>query len=297
MHGFLNINKPSGITSFDVIRRLKQFLPRHTRIGHLGTLDPMATGVLPIAIGQATKIIPYLESGDKEYVASMTLGAVSDTQDAWGEITYGQSVQVDRKQIEAVLSSFMGIIWQEPPMYSAVHHEGVRLYELARQGQTVARKKRPVEIKSLELLRFDNHSPLPVAELKVVCSRGTYIRTLCHDVGQKLGTGAFMSALTRTRSGQFMLSAAAAIDELAGGLSSHLLPLDYPIQHWPQVVLPTAEEVRALENGQTIGTDEDLTSDLVRVYRPDNSLLAIARVKTSDDRAYLKPERVFIFSN
>jgi len=293
MHGFLNINKPPGITSFDVIRRLKKCFPKDTRIGHLGTLDPMASGVLPIAIGQATKIIPYLEGGDKEYLACMTLGAVSDTQDAWGNITHCQSTGVNREQVEAVLPLFRGIIWQEPPMYSAVHHEGVRLYELARQGQTVTRKKRPVEIKSLELLGFDNSDGYPVAELKVVCSRGTYIRTLCHDMGQELGTGAFLSALTRTRSGEFVLSEAAELDEAVNCLSSLLLPLDYPLRHWPQVVLCTPEEVRGMENGQTIVAGENLSGGLVRVYRPDHTLLAIAQVQRRDDKDYLKPERVF----
>lgn len=137
MHGFLNINKPSGITSFDVIRRLKKCFPKGTRIGHLGTLDPMATGVLPVAVGQATRIIPYLEKGEKEYIASMTLGAVSDTQDAWGNIIDGQPGSVSREQLEGVLPLFRGTIWQEPPMFSAVHYEGVRLYELARDRKSV----------------------------------------------------------------------------------------------------------------------------------------------------------------
>ncbi|HOB11781.1 MAG TPA: tRNA pseudouridine(55) synthase TruB [Syntrophomonadaceae bacterium] len=293
MHGFLNISKPSGITSFDVIRRLKRCFPRGTRIGHLGTLDPMATGVLPIAIGQATRIIPYLERGDKEYIASMTLGAVSDTQDAWGNITDCQSAFVNREQVEAVLPLFKGIIWQEPPMYSAVHHDGIRLYELARQGQTVTRKKRPVEIKSLELLGFDNRDRYPVAELRIVCSRGTYIRTLCHDMGQKLGTGAFLSALTRTRSGEFTLAEATSLDEALDCWSNLLLPLDYPLQHWPAVILRTPEDVRGMENGQTIVAAMELSANLVRVYRPDKTLLAIAQVRRRDDKDYLKPERVF----
>jgi tRNA pseudouridine55 synthase len=294
MHGFLNINKPAGMTSFDVIRKLKPRLPKRTRIGHLGTLDPMATGVLPIAIGQATRIIPYVEGGDKEYIASMTLGGVSDTQDAWGEITYNQPVNISREQLEAVLPSFQGKIWQEPPMYSAVHHQGVRLYELARQGQTVERKKRCIEIKTLELLQFDDRVSQPTADLKVICSPGTYIRTLCHDIGQHLGTGAFLSALTRTRSGKFLLSQSVDLEIIIENWSdSLLLPMDYPLQDWPYLILRTAEQIKALQNGQTIHVSGKIPASLLRVYQPNEKLLAITKVYYDGDRCSLKPERVF----
>jgi tRNA pseudouridine55 synthase len=294
MHGFLNINKPAGMTSFDVIRKLKPRLPKRTRIGHLGTLDPMATGVLPIAIGQATRIIPYVEGGDKEYIASMTLGGVSDTQDAWGEITYNQPVNISREQLEAVLPSFQGKIWQEPPMYSAVHHQGVRLYELARQGQTVERKKRCIEIKTLELLQFDDRVSQPTADLKVICSPGTYIRTLCHDIGQQLGTGAFLSALTRTRSGNFLLSQAVDLEIIIENWSdSLLLPMDYPLQDWPYLILRTAEQIKALQNGQTIHVSGKIPAGLLRVYQPNEKLLAITKVYYDGNRCSLKPERVF----
>lgn len=294
MHGFLNINKPAGMTSFDVIRKLKPRLPKRTRIGHLGTLDPMATGVLPIAIGQATRIIPYVEGGDKEYIASMTLGGVSDTQDAWGEITYNQPVNISREQLEAVIPSFQGKIWQEPPMYSAVHHQGVRLYELARQGQTVERKKRCIEIKTLELLQFDDRVSQPTADLKVICSPGTYIRTLCHDIGQHLGTGAFLSALTRTRSGKFLLSQSVDLEIIIENWSdSLLLPMDYPLQDWPYLILRTAEQIKALQNGQTIHVSGKIPASLLRVYQPNEKLLAITKVYYDGDRCSLKPERVF----
>lgn len=294
MHGFLNINKPAGMTSFDVIRKLKPRLPKRTRIGHLGTLDPMATGVLPIAIGQATRIIPYVEGGDKEYIASMTLGGVSDTQDAWGEITYNQPVNISREQLEAVIPSFQGKIWQEPPMYSAVHHQGVRLYELARQGQTVERKKRCIEIKTLELLQFDDRVSQPTADLKVICSPGTYIRTLCHDIGQHLGTGAFLSALTRTRSGKFLLSQSVDLEIIIENWSdSLLLPMDYPLQDWPYLILRTAEQIKALQNGQTIHVSGKIPAGLLRVYQPNEKLLAITKVYYDGNRCSLKPERVF----
>jgi len=282
------------MTSFDVIRKLKPRLPKRTRIGHLGTLDPMATGVLPIAIGQATRIIPYVEGGDKEYIASMTLGGVSDTQDAWGEITYNQPVNISREQLEAVIPSFQGKIWQEPPMYSAVHHQGVRLYELARQGQTVERKKRCIEIKTLELLQFDDRVSQPTADLKVICSPGTYIRTLCHDIGQQLGTGAFLSALTRTRSGNFLLSQAVDLEIIIENWSdSLLLPMDYPLQDWPYLILRTAEQIKALQNGQTIHVSGKIPAGLLRVYQPNEKLLAITKVYYDGNRCSLKPERVF----
>jgi tRNA pseudouridine55 synthase len=254
----------------------------------------MATGVLPIAIGQATRIIPYVEGGDKEYIASMTLGGVSDTQDAWGEITYNQPVNISREQLEAVIPSFQGKIWQEPPMYSAVHHQGVRLYELARQGQTVERKKRCIEIKTLELLQFDDRVSQPTADLKVICSPGTYIRTLCHDIGQHLGTGAFLSALTRTRSGKFLLSQSVDLEIIIENWSdSLLLPMDYPLQDWPYLILRTAEQIKALQNGQTIHVSGKIPAGLLRVYQPNEKLLAITKVYYDGDRCSLKPERVF----
>ncbi|MDD2620108.1 MAG: tRNA pseudouridine(55) synthase TruB, partial [Syntrophomonadaceae bacterium] len=199
MHGFLNVNKPLGLVSFDVIRKLKKILPRKTKIGHLGTLDPMARGVLPVAIGQATKIIPYIEDESKEYIASMILGGRSDSQDAWGQITYGPAVAVDLDMLKCIIKDFQGNIKQIPPMFSAVHHEGKRLYELARQGITVERAAREAFIKSIEIIDCDFSLKYPEISFRVVCSKGTYVRTLCHDIGEALGTGAFLSALLRSK--------------------------------------------------------------------------------------------------
>ena len=188
------------MTSFDVIRRLKRIFPR-IKMGHTGTLDPMATGVLPVALGQATKIIEYLENVDKVYRASMVLGAVSDTQDAWGKIEYTGAKSIDAKQVPGVLEKFVGTIEQIPPMYSALHYQGQRLYDLARQGIEVERPPRSIHIKRLDLLEQTiNEDGFPELHLEVECSKGTYIRTLCYDIGQELGTGAYMSALLRVRS-------------------------------------------------------------------------------------------------
>lgn len=295
MHGFLNIDKPQEMTSFDVIRRLKAYLPRRARIGHLGTLDPMATGVLPVAIGQATRIISYLEDGTKEYLAAMTLGAISDTQDAWGTLTYTGQTTVTLEQVQEVMQTFLGIIQQVPPMYSAVHHQGQRLYELARQGLVVDRPERSIEIISLELLHFNMVGEFPVIEFKVQCSRGTYIRTLCHDIGQKLGTGAFMSALTRTRSGGFALEESTGLDKLlsADSLDSFLLPMDHPLQDWAGMVLDS-QKSWAIQHGQSISIPAKPKTDLVRVYDPDHSLLAVAQLQVYGDEYRLSPEKVFI---
>ena len=146
LHGFLNINKSEGMTSYDVIRKIKPLLPRKTKIGHLGTLDPMASGVLPLALGNATRIIPFIKNENKTYVATMTLGAVSDTLDAWGQVSYTGQTRFQEKDLRNILKEFTGNIKQLPPMYSAVHHQGQRLYELARQGISVEREEREVVV-------------------------------------------------------------------------------------------------------------------------------------------------------
>lgn len=214
MHGFLNINKPQGLISFDVIRKLKKVFPRKTKLGHLGTLDPMAQGVLPIAIGEATKIIPYTEDENKEYIATMVLGGSSDTQDAWGQISYRPEVNVDLNNLKSIMLAYQGNIKQIPPMFSAVHHEGQRLYDLARQGIKVERTEREACIEEIELIKSDLELEYPQITFRVVCSRGTYIRTLCHDIGEKLGTGAFLSALLRSRAGTFKIEDAIRLDDI-----------------------------------------------------------------------------------
>ena len=294
MHGFLNINKPQAITSFDVIRKLKKALPRKYKLGHLGTLDPMAEGVLPVAVGQGTKIIPFVEDETKEYIVTMTLGASSDTQDAWGAITYSMR-KVEPAQIERVLALFRGKSRQVPPMYSAVHHEGKRLYELARQGLEVERKAREIEIFALELLNADWERELPQLSLRVSCSRGTYIRTLCHDIGQELACGAFLSSLCRSRSGCFKIEEAVSLDyllEKRENLSRSLLPLDYPLNNLPLISLKNTE-LPAIINGRKISRTGKLASPRVRLYTPEGQLLAIAEANNYNEYTVLQPCRVF----
>ncbi|HPT70087.1 MAG TPA: tRNA pseudouridine(55) synthase TruB, partial [Syntrophomonas sp.] len=181
MHGFLNINKDPGMTSFDVLKKIKKIIPK-TKLGHLGTLDPMAAGVLPVAMGHATRLIEYIEDSDKTYHARMTLGGVSDTQDAWGNIERTGCSSYRSEDLLKILTEFTGTIKQIPPMYSAVHHQGQRLYELARQGLEVERIAREIEIKSLQMLRSgEDTEGNPTIELVIKCSKGTYIRTICHD--------------------------------------------------------------------------------------------------------------------
>lgn len=292
MQGFINIHKPAGLTSFDVIRQLKNRLPKKIKIGHLGTLDPMATGVLPIAVGNATRIIEYIKENNKEYIAAFTLGATSDTQDAWGNISYlNQQINVDEPTIRLVLKQFTGNIEQIPPMYSAVHHHGKRLYELARQGLEVERTPRQVIIEELELLAIDQSGVLPLVTIRVKCSKGTYIRTLVHDVGEKLGTGAFLSSLVRSQAGSFHLENSVHLQEIiaAEDILIYLLPIDFPLMYLDVYdLLP--EEALDIKQGRFITYDGFCKSQKVRLYF-NKQLIAIAH--NDFEAGILKPEKVF----
>ncbi|MFA4858594.1 MAG: tRNA pseudouridine(55) synthase TruB [Candidatus Margulisiibacteriota bacterium] len=223
IEGILIINKPAGLTSFDVIRRLRKIL-KIKKMGHTGTLDPMAEGVLPIFIGAATKQIPNFADGIKGYVAEITLGIETDTLDREGKVTKriqnpNDKIQINQRkiQLEKILAGFIGEIEQVPPMYSAVHHAGKRLYELAREGKTVERQPRKVTIHSIKLLEIID-GDFPKIKIAVLCSKGTYIRTLADDIGKALSCGAHLSALTRTLSSPFHIAQAftlEAVEDLA----------------------------------------------------------------------------------
>ncbi|MEN6389737.1 MAG: tRNA pseudouridine(55) synthase TruB [Syntrophomonas sp.] len=293
MDGFLNINKPPGLTSFDVVRVIKRRLPRKYKIGHLGTLDPMATGVLPVALGQANKFLQYIEDQRKEYQAAFFLGATSDTQDIWGKVESSGSTRFTPKQLKEVLQSFLGVSLQVPPMYSAVHHQGKRLYELARQGMVVERTAREIEIDRLELLRVEDSAPWPQITIKVLCSRGTYIRTLGHDIGEKLGTGAVLSQLVRLRSGPFDIIQSVSLEQLENqDLSTYLLPPDFPLGSLPEVIIP--EQVESLwRNGRAIELGEVPLTGRVRVYFADHRFLGMAELENSAG-TWLHPIRLLI---
>lgn len=211
MEGVININKPLGMTSHDVVAQLRRILDMK-RIGHTGTLDPEATGVLPVCVGKATKITELLTAAQKQYVARVQLGIVTDTQDATGEVLRTSPVTAEKEEVLQALKSFEGEISQIPPMYSAIKVDGKKLYELAREGKEIEREPRRITIYGIKLLDFDleNHC----FTMRVDCSKGTYIRTLCQDIGEALGCGAHMAGLTRTRSGQFQIENSITLEEV-----------------------------------------------------------------------------------
>lgn len=219
------------MTSHDVVRRLRRLLGTR-RVGHTGTLDPMATGVLPVAVGEGTRLVEFLMEGDKEYHATLRLGQTTTTQDAEGELIEERPwVSVDAPALEAALSGLRGDILQVPPMYSALKRDGVPLHRLARQGLEVERKARPVRIYRLEVLRV----ALPEVDLVVHCSKGTYVRTLAHDLGQALGCGAHLTALRRTRCGPFRIEACVSLDALEQWPTERPLPLLGPAAALPEL--------------------------------------------------------------
>ena len=249
-NGILLLNKEEGFTSHDAVAKLRGIL-RFRRIGHAGTLDPMAVGLLVMLLGNATRASEYASGSDKEYIAEFILGVETDTQDTTGTVVRQQASACSQDQVAQALAQVAGGYWQTPPPYSAFPGGGVRLYDLARKGREVERQARFVELPRLELLSFD-----PLAQrgcLSVCCSKGTYIRTLCHDLGQALGCGAAMSRLQRTRVGDFRLEDALTLEQVAllqqqGQLAPHVLPTDRVFSALPAVTV-TEEGARRARNG------------------------------------------------
>lgn len=225
MNGVILVDKPQGVTSFDVVRHLRRFCGTR-QVGHCGTLDPLATGLLPVAVGSATRLVEYLMADEKEYLASFALGAVTDTQDATGQILESRSWQhITQEALTAACQPLTGAIEQLPPMFSALKRDGVPLYKLARQGVEIERTPRTVTISRLEITAF---TP-PLAALRVVCSKGTYVRTLIHDLGARLGCGAHMTGLRRVRCGTLHIDDSHTLVELQGlAGSGQPLPLLTP---------------------------------------------------------------------
>lgn len=238
LHGFLVIDKPAGWTSHDVVARVRR-LTGERRIGHAGTLDPAATGVLPLAVGSATRVVEYLSDASKTYRAEMTFGVETDTFDGDGRVVAtGDSAGLTRPDVEGRLSAFRGTIEQVPPMHSAIKVDGRRLYELARRGEEVDRPPRQVTISCLELVAWEP----PVATLVVDCSKGTYVRALAHDLGAAVGTGAYLSDLVRLRTGPFGLDDAVTLEQLAaielpGSWSAVAHHPDAVLADWPALLL------------------------------------------------------------
>ena len=276
-NGILVIDKPQDWTSHDVVAKLRGIL-RERRIGHAGTLDPMATGVLPVFVGRATRAVEFAAEREKEYIAGLRLGTVTDTQDVTGTVLETSPVTVTRGRLEAVLDRFRGEILQIPPMYSAIKKQGKKLYELARRGLEVERDPRPITIYELELLEQVSETDWT---LRVLCSKGTYVRTLCHDIGQALGCGGTLYALRRTRSAGFGLDQAMTLEQVAEteDPASLLLPVDTCFARYPALTLTEAEEERKVRNGNPISLDG--ADGVYRVYGPEGAFLALSRLEQS----------------
>ncbi|MFF2908605.1 tRNA pseudouridine(55) synthase TruB [Paenibacillus sp. NPDC057934] len=296
--GVLAVYKPAGFTSHDVVAKARRILGMK-RIGHTGTLDPQVTGVLPLCLGRATRVVEYIQELPKEYVATLRLGMASDTEDLTGTITETvDEVNVTDEEIAAVLNSFQGVISQVPPMYSAVKVDGKRLYELAREGKTVERKSREVEIYEIELLDVTRNGNYPDITFRALCSKGTYIRTLCVDIGRALGVPGVMVKLERTMSAGITAGHCLTLEEIAdhkeaGTLESHLIAADEAIAHLPQHKVMDEKKKAALQ-GQRLSlrfvAPEVETDGDFRLYDLQGEFLGIYKL---DEAGAIAPVKVF----
>lgn len=293
--GIINVYKEKGFTSFDVVAKLRGIL-KTKKIGHTGTLDPDAEGVLPVCIGRATKVCDILTDKDKVYEAVMLLGVETDTQDTSGEVLKELPVEVSEEAVKEAILSFVGEYAQVPPMYSALKVNGKKLYELAREGKTVERKARNVQIFSIEILEMD----LPRVRMSVHCSKGTYIRTLCHDVGQKLGCGGCMDKLLRTKVGVFELADTlklAEIDALAreGLVEDRIISVDELFEDYTKVWMKQEFDV-VVHNGNRVKKrmfEEKLSSNTERLRVYDSKGEFIGIYEYSEERSDFKPVKMF----
>ena len=277
MDGIINVNKPLGITSHDVVYRLRRLLGIK-KIGHTGTLDPDASGVLPMCIGKGTKLAELLTATDKQYLAEMTLGAITDTQDKSGEILESFPVNVSETEVGETVQKFVGEIQQIPPMYSAIKIDGKKLYELAREGKNVERKPRAVTIKGIEVKEVNLEKN--TVTMLVDCTKGTYIRTLCEDIGRALGCGGYMSALIRTRSGRFCIEEAYTLEQieemLSCGDNSFFVPIGEAVPEYKKIVV-AEKNAKKIRNGIKISVEGLEIGEIYRVFDEKDELLVIAR--------------------
>ena len=273
MNGIVIVDKPAGWTSQDVVSKLRGVF-KTRRIGHGGTLDPMATGVLPVFVGRATRGVEFFEHADKTYEATLRLGVTTDTEDITGTVLSEKPVPVTEEDLLAVLPQFRGRIQQVPPMYSALKVNGQKLYDLARKGQTVERKSREITIFRLECLSFDGVN----ARLLVHCSKGTYIRTLCKDIGEALGCGGCMAALRRVQAGEYTAQQAVSMQELveAEDPERYLADVDTLFSRYDKVVLTPNQEKRC-RNGNSFSVA--LTDGQYRAYSQSGEFLMLAKVE------------------
>jgi tRNA pseudouridine55 synthase len=299
--GILNINKPQGETSFSIVSLVKR-LSEEKRVGHAGTLDPLASGVLPVCLGQGTRIIRFLQDATKAYRAQIEFGVATDTYDATGNITsQGDPSGISREKLLSAFASFTGEIQQTPPMYSAVKHGGKPLYQLARSGIQVKRKSRPAQIYALELISWKP----PIATIEVECGKGTYIRSLAHDLGQLLGCGANLKSLVRLRCGPFGIEKAITVPQLEDGFSygywqQFIYPIDIVLLNWAAMVVDDATE-EDIRNGRPLAFEDDSSlpsssyGNHCRVYNSDGCFLAMLYFDA--ERGQWQPEKVFSATN
>ena len=286
IHGIINVYKEKGYTSHDVVAKLRG-IAGQKKIGHTGTLDPDAEGVLPVCLGKATKVCELLTDKDKTYRAVLFLGQTTDTQDASGTVLETSDISnLNEAQVTEAVQSFVGEYAQIPPMYSALKVGGKKLYELAREGKTVERKARNVMIHSIKILRVD----LPRVEMEVSCSKGTYIRTLCHDIGEKLGVGGCMESLLRVQVGRFVLADSLRLSEIQkakedGNLEKILRPIDSVFEQYRAVQIRPDQEKR-LQNGNSFRKPDRSQNyddqEMVRVYDSNGHFAAVYRYVEKD---------------
>lgn len=293
MDGILNIHKATGVTSHDVVARVRKLL-QQKRVGHAGTLDPAASGVLPICVGQGTRVAEYLSESGKEYRATIVFGVETDTYDAEGQITRTAStVTLSREKIGHALQQFLGSQMQVPPRYSALKIQGQAAYKRARAGEEITLAARPIELLRLEIVDWQT----PVLTLEVACSKGTYIRSLAFDLGQALGCGAHLGGLVRTRSGPFSLEESITLEELAiacaqGECARYVHSADRALAHYPALFLSEEEELR-VQHGNAFTYDMPRPANsLARVYDRQGNFVAIARWET--ERQQWQPTKVFM---
>lgn len=289
MDGILVVDKSPSKTSHDIVDIVRK-ATGIKKVGHTGTLDPMATGVLVILIGRATRVGRFLELEPKEYIAEAIFGVVTDTQDITGKVLRQADVKIDLEKLKAIIPEFTGEIYQVPPMVSAVKIGGKPLYKLARQGKEIERPARRVSVYELDILDFFEPGDRSRAAFKVVCSGGTYVRTLIHDMGERLGVGATLSSLRRTRVGRFTLAEAIDVESIANRskVAAHLVSMDDALSQLPEVVAQSGAAGLIL-NGHEIGGTQLETElkptdigQFVRMKSEDGSLLAIGQIQDSD---------------
>jgi len=293
LNGILNVNKPAGPTSFSIVALVRR-LTGEKRVGHAGTLDPAACGVLPVCLGQATRISEYLHAFSKEYQAIIELGTTTDTYDGQGRVTgRGDTAGITLDLVQKSLRSFEGPIDQVPPAFSAIKVKGRQSYDLARAGIEIAHQPRRVNIDRIELLNFGP----PYIKLVIVCSKGTYIRSLAHDLGQKLGCGAFLKDLVRSAYGPFKAGEAVSPENLqdivtSGQLAPLLYPVDYPLTCWPQHIA-TWDEAQHITGGIDISLPGINPEDnfYCRAYHADGRFLAV--LQFTPDSGLWHPQKVF----